>query len=251
MSTSSPPTPRAGVPARADYGIDAPVVIRNLLFGATLAAAVAAACSAGIVRAPALRGTAVVMAAVCVVEAGWMVWGSRVGKLRLRDRVLDALALRGDEAVLDVGCGRGLLLVGAARRLPAGRAVGVDLWQAKDLSGNAAERTLANAHAEGVAARVEVHTGDMRTMPFADASFHAAVSNLAIHNLSGAEARAAAVAEIARVVKPGGRVAIADFAGTRLYARTLRRLGWSDVRRSGLSFLIFPPVRIVTARKPG
>jgi SAM-dependent methyltransferase len=251
MSTSSPPTSRADVPARADYGIDAPVVIRNLLLGAVLAAAVAAACSAGVVRAPALRGTAVAMVIICLVEVGWMVWGSRVGKLRLRDRVLDALALRGDEAVLDVGCGRGLLLVGAARRLPAGRAVGVDLWQAKDLSGNALERTLANARAEGVAERVEAHTGDMRLMPFADASFHAAVSNLAIHNISGAEGRAAAVAEIARVVKPGGRVAIADFAGTALYTQTLRRLGWRDVRRSGPSFLIFPPVRIVTARKPG
>jgi hypothetical protein len=38
-----------------------------------------------------------------------MLWGSKVGKLRLRDKVLNALRWRGDETVLDVGCGHGLL----------------------------------------------------------------------------------------------------------------------------------------------
>ncbi len=46
--------------------------------------------------------------------AGWMIRDSKVGKLWSRDRALDALKLRGDELVLDVGCGRGLLLIGAA-----------------------------------------------------------------------------------------------------------------------------------------
>jgi len=48
--------------------------------------------------------------------------------LRARDRLLDGLGLTGQENLLAVGCGRGLLLIGAARRLPNGRAVGVDLW---------------------------------------------------------------------------------------------------------------------------
>ena len=236
--------------ARADYGIDAPPVIRNLLLGAAVAAAVAVAGTrVQALAAPSLRITAIITLVVCAGEAGLMVWSSRVGKLRLRDRLLDGLGLRGDEAVLDVGCGRGLLLVGAARRVPRGRAVGIDLWQAQDLSGNAAERTLANARAEGVAERVELHTGDMRSMPFADASFDAAVSSLAIHNIAGSAGRRAAVAEIARVVKPGGRVLIVDIGGTAVYERTLRELGW-NVRRSGLRFSIFPPVRVVSGRKP-
>ena len=46
-----------------------------------------------------------------------MTWSSKVGKLRERERLMDALGLRGDETVLDVGCGRGLLLNAAARRL--------------------------------------------------------------------------------------------------------------------------------------
>jgi hypothetical protein len=46
---------------------------------------------------------------VAVAQAGLMVRSSRTGKLRERDRLLDALPWRGDERVLDVGCGRGLL----------------------------------------------------------------------------------------------------------------------------------------------
>jgi cyclopropane fatty-acyl-phospholipid synthase-like methyltransferase len=65
-----------------------------------------------------------------------MIWDSKVGKLWARDRLLDGLELRGDETVLDVGCGRGLLLIGAAKRLTTGKAPGVDIWQAEDLSGN-------------------------------------------------------------------------------------------------------------------
>ena len=53
--------------------------------------------------------------------------------------------LRGDETVLDVATGAGLLLVGAAKRLPRDRVVGVDRWAAKNLSGNAASVTARNA----------------------------------------------------------------------------------------------------------
>jgi cyclopropane fatty-acyl-phospholipid synthase-like methyltransferase len=71
-----------------------------------------------------------------LVDLGWMLYSSRVGKLRMRGLVIDALGLRGNERVLDVGCGRGLLLIEAAKRLPEGEAVGLDLWSTRDLSDN-------------------------------------------------------------------------------------------------------------------
>lgn len=235
----------------ANYGIDAPGVVRNLalmgLGGVLLSAAGNA--HAGVLGRT-LEITGWWCSAIGLGEAGWMVWGSRVGKLRLRDRLLDRLALRGDERVLDVGCGRGLLLIGAARRLPRGRAVGLDLWRSEDLSGNDRLETLRNAAAEGVAERVEVRNGDMRAMPFEDAAFDVVLSSLAIHNIADADARAQALEEIARVLKPGGRLLLVDFQRTGEYARVLKALGWRDVKLSGLSFLIFPPVRCVAGTRP-
>src|SRR4051794_5264342 len=110
--------------ANVDYGLDAPGVILGAI-GLGVALVVT-----GRVVAP-LHGLA------C---AGWLLtalglltyWSSRRGKLGVRDRVLDGLALRGDERVLDVGCGRGLLLVGAAKRLSTGTATGLDLWSGVD-----------------------------------------------------------------------------------------------------------------------
>jgi ubiquinone/menaquinone biosynthesis C-methylase UbiE len=123
------------------------------------------------------------------------------------------------------------VLVEAARRLPAGRAVGVDLWSAKDQSGNKPEVTLANAAAAGVADRVEVHTADITALPFADGAFDVVTSALVIHNIPSAEQRYRAVDEAMRVLRPGGQLLVADFWWmNRKYAEhighgTLRRLG--------------------------
>jgi ubiquinone/menaquinone biosynthesis C-methylase UbiE len=136
---------------------------------------------------------------------------------------------------LDVGCGRGLLLIGAARRLTTGRAVGVDIWQAEDLSGNRPEATRENARREGVVDRVDVRDGDARQLPFPDATFDVVVSGMALHNIYQAAQRQQAVREVARVLKPGGHVAVVDIRHTGEYARVLRECGLQDVKRSAPS----------------
>src|SRR5204863_1576997 len=95
----------------------------------------------------------------CGAMGLWMIYDSKIGKVREREYYLDRLTWRGDERVLDVGCGLGLFLIGAAKRLTTGRAVGIDLWQAEDLSGNTPDGTRNNAKIEGQAEKVEVHTG--------------------------------------------------------------------------------------------
>ena len=119
----------------------------------------------------------------------------------------------------------------AAQRLTTGRAVGVDLWQNEDLSGNRPEATVENARREGVADRVEVKDGDARQLPFPDATFDVVVSSLALHNIYDRAGRERAVREIARVLKPGGRVAIVDIRHTDEYARVLAASVLNDVRR--------------------
>ena len=215
---------------RADYGIDAPGVVRNLAVCGAAALLVAGASAAGLLPpAPTLAigevriGFPLVSMGLSaglalVATAGWMYWGSRHGKIAERDKLLDQLEWRGDERVLDLGCGRGLILVGAARRLQTGSAVGVDVWNAQDLSGNRAEVPLRNAALEGVAERVSVQTGDMRKLPFPDGHFDVVVSRAAIHNLYAPDERAAAIREIARVLAPGGRALIVDIRHHAEYA---------------------------------
>jgi arsenite methyltransferase len=166
-----------------------------------------------------------------LLNAAVMLWYSKVAKLRRREQFLDQIPWRGDETVLDVGCGRGLLLNAAARRLKTGKAIGVDLWQKEDLSGNRPEATLENARLEGVADRVEVKDGDARRLPFPDASFDVVISSLALHNIYQREERDQALREIARVLKPGGHVAIVDIQHTDEYERILRESGVADVKR--------------------
>lgn len=238
---------------KPDYGLDAPGVVRNLALGG-LAAAIVAVTVQFLPLQPSDRNIASawfsLTAVLLVVEVAWLVYSSRIGKLRQRQILIDSLGLKGDEQVPDVGCGRGLLLVEAAKRLPHGLAVGIDLWSARDLSGNRPAVTLENARLEGVEARVKVETGDMRKLPFPDSSFDAAVASMAIHNIRDASGREAAVSEINRVLKPGGRVALLDFVRTGEYERTLRAAGWVEVGRSTYSLRMFPPVRTVHGSKP-
>ncbi|HEY5258811.1 MAG TPA: methyltransferase domain-containing protein [Candidatus Baltobacteraceae bacterium] len=237
---------------RANYGIDAPDVVRTFLAIAVAAFAIGLLVD----RSPnpgvesfiwPAWSIAICFAAIAVV----MLLGSLVFKKWLRDKLLDALNLSGSERVLDVGCGSGLMLVGAAKRLNAGgSAVGIDLWKSVDQSGNDPTRTLANAAAEGMTERIEIVTGDFSQIPFPDGSFDVVVSSWAIHNPKFQDVRRKAIDEIVRVLRPGGKLVIADISCVPEYAKRLKELGASDVKTSSPNFLFVTPTLTVTAKKP-
>ena len=205
------------------YGVDAPAV------PAVLGAAGVACCLAAARRRPG-RIAMAATGTLLLANAGVYLHTTLRGKLRIWERELDRADLHGNEQLLDLGCGRGAVLIAAARRLPTGRAVGADLWT-RDQSGNSPEVTLANAAAAGVADRVEVHTADMTALPFPDGSFDVVTSALAIHNIPSRDGRHRAVDEAMRVLRPGGQLLIADpWPMARKYAGhigqgTLRPLG--------------------------
>jgi SAM-dependent methyltransferase len=227
--------------ARPDYGIDAPGVVRNLflagLIGVSLRTVVTLLLKVGQVQIPvlilALTSMAFGTGILCALMGIWMLWESKIGKLRDRERLLQRIEWTGREQVLDVGCGRGLILTAAAKRLKTGKATGIDIWQAEDLTGNHSDATIENARREGVDDRVEVRTADMRHMPFADNTFDVVVSSAAIHNIYSPSDRAIAIREISRVLKPGGQAIIEDIRHLHEYARVFSQSGCTDVRRAG------------------
>ncbi|MDQ6672128.1 MAG: class I SAM-dependent methyltransferase [Chloroflexota bacterium] len=224
-----PKTSPAGSPKHADYGIDAPKVPFFIGLGG----------AAGLIVAVVswILGWGVLptvwfglIGVVNVASAALYVYATRRGKHQAWAKILDSIAWRGDETVLDLGCGRGAVLIAAAHRLPLGRAVGVDIWDTGDQSGNSIEVTRRNAELEGVADRVQLETADIRDLPFHDPNFDAVVSSLVLHNIHSLHDRSRALAAAVLVLRPGGRLLVADILHLNEYKRELERLGLEDVR---------------------
>jgi arsenite methyltransferase len=245
---------------RGEYGYDGSfhTVSAGTQLAAVCAGSAALLAGAGVSLARGNR-LAAALAAASAVEiigtAASFIYATRSGKFRVWDGILDDLRLRGDETLLDLGCGRGAVLLAAAKRLPRGRAIGVDLWQA-DQTDNSPQATHANAELEGVADRVELHTADMTVLPLPDESVDVVVSNVATHNIPTRTGRRLALDHAVRVLRPGGRLAIADLWETRQHAEHLRELGWPKVRRRNLGWRMWYggpwfSTRLVTATKPG
>jgi len=243
----------------ADYGIDGSfhtvsARAQELILGA--ASAILFGC-AGVSLA---RGKSVIAVLASAVNAlilttvAFYLHTTRRGKFDVWAQILDELKLHGDENLLDLGCGRGAVLLAAAKLLPRGRAVGIDLWR-PDQTGNSPEATLSNAALENVADRVELRTADISDLPFDDNSVDVVVSSLVIHNITNSAGRRQAIKEAARVLRAGGRLAIVDLGFTRQYVKQLHELGLQDVLRRGLGWRMWwggPwfPTHLVTATKP-
>jgi ubiquinone/menaquinone biosynthesis C-methylase UbiE len=139
-----------------------------------------------------------------------MTWG-REGALR--DRMLELARLEPGEIVLDVGCGTGNLAIRAKRRVgPTGTVFGID----------ASPEMLARAGRKARKAGLDIAFTEApaQALPFSDGKFDVVLSTLMFHHLPR-KAREQCGAEIARVLKPGGRVLVVDFSAP---AQAQRRL---------------------------
>lgn len=149
----------------------------------------------------------------------------------LRDRVVELSKVKPADTVLDVGTGRGLMAIGFAKK--AGKVYAIDRWRHRDLLGNTIARSKRNASIEGVEKKIVFGEGDPRKLPFRDKTFDIVVCNYAILNLPHG-GRKAALGEMVRVLKPKGRILVADVmdftrGSKRAFSHALREFGVKNV----------------------
>jgi ubiquinone/menaquinone biosynthesis C-methylase UbiE len=115
-----------------------------------------------------------------------------------------AAVLQPGEKVLDVGCGPGTMAILMAKKVgPEGEVVGIDAsLEMIEVARNKAKKQGSHARFEPAA---------IESLPFPDATFDAATSTFMLHHLPD-DVQCKGLAEVRRVIKPGGRVLIVDFS---------------------------------------
>ncbi len=196
----------------------------------------------GVALAVIIAATAYLM--ILVVGGASLMLFVRHQRSVLRQTVINSIPWRGSETVLDVGCGTGMLLNGCARKLTTGKAVGIDLWQ--EAVGGTPDVLMVNARAEGVADKIGYQKMDARHLSFEDGSFNVVVSSVALHHIGTShEECEQAVAEMIRVLAPGGIISLADIAPMIEIAEpVIEQSGLRIARREQTRFF-----RFITAQK--
>lgn len=190
---------------------------------------------------------------------------ARLAESKARRAVLARSRVRDGEAVLEVATGTGVQLVALARANPSGQVVGVEL------ADGMLAQTRRRLRSGGLSGRVALERADARILPFADTSFDLVVCCYLL-DLLPRDDIPVVLSELKRVLRPGGRLVLADMtiaerATHRLWdalyqrgivltancrgvlaAPVLEELGYHSVEREYLSQMLFP-TEVVVARR--
>ena len=236
--------------AYIDYGIDAPRAVRNILFIGVILFLIGISFRSVTLFGIHCDGDLFNAAGILLMASSLsMLLYSKFGKIKHMRRMLNLVEWSGDETVLDVGTGRGLLMIGAAKKLDGGKAYGIDIWNQDDLSGNSRENALSNAFAEGVLDKVEVFNYDAREIKFPDDYFDVVLSNLCLHSILESSGREKACSEIYRVLKSGGAAVISDYKFIKEYKKSFKKLGCAVSRKKTYRLSTFPPLKVIRVKK--
>lgn len=220
------------------YGIDAPGALKKCLLGMCTSLCTALL-ALKYMTGYSFWGTlifalfCIIIFLFCLYPFIAIIFGSIFLKFRERDWLISHLHITGSEKILDVGCGRGLLIIALAKKLTSGKAFGLDIWSHDDQTGNGKEATLKNIQTEHVENNTELVTADARTMPFENNTFDIIVSSWALHNIYSQEERFKALVEIDRTLKSNGQIAILDIDYAQEYEIFFKKMNYKNVSKLG------------------
>ncbi|MEI9811856.1 MAG: class I SAM-dependent methyltransferase [Acidobacteriota bacterium] len=192
---------------------------------------------------PAFQVSAIlVLLSAGFVAAGYgYTWLANVGQTRIREQILDGAALTGSERVLDFGCGTGELAIEAGKRLKSGKVIAVG-----ETATNEAAREVAKG--QGLQDKVRFEAGELTKLTYPDANFDVVLSSRSLEGLT-VEDGGRALREIARVLKPGGRLALQIVGDAGHYVSELQTLPFERVTASPTSMPLGLGGRVVLAQK--
>lgn len=236
---------------KINYGFDAPAIMRNLILFGILIPII------GFTILFFTQNTILNYSSYLVIIIGMILFilGSSMyfygikGKFLMRDFMLKKIDWKGDENVLDIGAGTGLLMNGVAKFLTTGKSIGIDIWRAEDLSDNTIENAIRNAELENVKDKIEILTQDARSLSFADNTFDVIVSMFCIHNIDDKKEQEKACFEIARVLKQNGIALIGDYIPTHQYAKYFEKAGLKVISSKNYISTSYTLMWMVEAKK--
>jgi arsenite methyltransferase len=229
------------------YGVDALIVPALSVIGAVAFVAL------GYTEVGFPRDFSYVVGALLVVQIAIYLHTTIRGRFLLWGKVLADVPT--PQRILDVGCGRGMVLIETLVEFPGAAGVGLDLWRSRSEKGVARKILVSNATQNGVMDRTSLQIGDMTALPFPDESFDLVTANISVHDVDNDEAgRRNAVAEILRVTRRGGQIRIVDIHYVGEYRDQLKNLGAEGVKTKSLGFNgwygnPFYASRLVSARR--
>lgn len=142
------------------------------------------------------------------------------------------LKLRGDEQVLDVGCGLGKATIGVAKLLKEGKVVGIDIWNKMDIINVSPKLAYRNAEIEGVRNKVEFKTGNALAIPFPDDTFDLVVAASLLVSFWREPKRIQCLKEIFRVLRPSGKLLVMEIPRGLLMLLTCPLMSWKFLPKS-------------------
>ena len=239
---------------KAQYGVDSPGTIRKIItigiilyvFGVLILPRFNAGAWMLYVDA-ALVYTGIFL----IIEGLLMIWYGKYGKLKHRDRILGLFAFSGNERVLDIGAGSGLLAVGVASKLSSGRVTAIDLWQPQDLTDNTKNALLANARLELVENKIEVLKAAVPGSGLPEATYDLILSNRALSRLNTPELRKEACQEINLLLKDNGVAILSDYRYMAHYMLLFHELGCQVEKIGTYLFSTFPALTVIKVSKNG